>query len=177
MLTSNNMDFILSNDQIDIPSWYRLCIGIDLSTYKITSSVNGKINSTAVTAKSISDPTKSLSSTKIMIIAELFSEFHIYSKPINLTVPSSSGDLLAWNISEWEKDSMARDSTVSKADIDSPRGTQYLAVKSDLNFKEAVSDKITFFVFTLNTLFCFLLKVKCHKKSCSTKPLGRGIRP
>ena len=147
MLTSNNMDFLLSNDQIDIPSWYRLCIGIDLSTSKITSSVNGNINSTVVTVKSISDPTKSLSSTKIMIIAELFSEFNIYSKPINLIVPSSSGDLLAWNISQWEKDSMAGDSTVSKADIDSPREIQYLAIKSDLNFQEAVSDKITFFCF------------------------------
>ena len=151
MLTSNNMDFILSNDQIDIPSWYRLCIEIDLSTSKITSSVNGNINSTVVTVKSISDPTKSLSSTTIMLIAELFSEFHIYSKPINLIVTSSSGDLLAWNISEWKKDSMARDSIVRKPDIDAPRGTQYLAIKSDLNLLEAVSDIITILVFLLQS--------------------------
>jgi hypothetical protein len=124
---------------VSMPGWNELCIGFDLVASKVSSSVNGLIGS-AVVVNGVSAAMKSLLTTsKITMTSELFSEFNFYSLPISKIVSGSSGNLLSWNINHWVWDKMAMTTTVSKTEIYSPGGPRYLAIQAALNFHDAVS--------------------------------------
>jgi hypothetical protein len=126
---------------IKLPGWNRVCVGINLITSNVTASVNGQLSPNVTTVKDIPGPNKAvLSNTSVAVISELFTEFQIYSKPIGQIVTNSAGDLMPWKADQWTRHQMAVVKAVKKSDIDSPKETRYLAVASELNFLEAVSN-------------------------------------
>ena len=140
MFTVNSSQSLLTSGQfIVIPGWIRLCIGFDLIASTVTSQVNGQISSTVITAKALSDPKWSLSTSTINVYSEQFTQFNIYSKPLNQIVWGNPGDILPWNLSHWVIDVGAKDTPYDKADIDSSIPTRFLAIQSDVTLKEAVS--------------------------------------
>jgi hypothetical protein len=142
VLWQNTSSYIISSGQyVSIPGWNQLCIGINLNTSAVGSSINGQISQKVTTVSGISDKvTKLLSTSTITLYVEMFTQFKIYSLPVNQVVPGSSADLLDWNIADWDWDPLAREvTTFTKADINSLGGTRYLAIPSKFNFRDAVS--------------------------------------
>jgi hypothetical protein len=126
---------------IKLPGWNNLCVGINLVTSNVTASVNDQLSPTVTTMKDIPGPNKvDLSSTSVTVTSELFTEFQIYSKPIDQIVTNSEGDLLPWKADQWIRHQMAVVKALKRSDIDSPKETRYLAVASELNYHEAVSN-------------------------------------
>jgi hypothetical protein len=127
--------------EMTMPGWNELCIGMDLSNSTISSLVNGRI-SPAASVSSLSIFTTQLFATStVVLLTEVLSLFNFYRVSMSKVVPGSSGDLLAWNISQWRYDKLGRQTKIMKADIYSPKGgLHFLAVPAKLNFFQAVRD-------------------------------------
>ncbi len=120
-----------------MPGWNDLCLGFDLLKSTVTTSLNGNLGQAAEVNWIGYQIKKLLANSKIRVQSEFFSDFNIFSLPINKLVSGKAGDLLAWNIKQWAWHERAHNTTIDKTD----GGTTFLVLTPELNFMEVVSYK------------------------------------
>jgi hypothetical protein len=87
---------------ISVPRWYQYCLGIDLVSATASFAINSVIKSQVSIPMLVSNKGNILRS-KLIPYNEMFSFVNIHSTSINVTNMTAYGDILAWNISDWNR--------------------------------------------------------------------------